>query len=588
MKESICAQYEREIVLKNEIEEINTDVGYYDKMGMYIPGSPELGKAAHERNIKLFNQRIESKWQSEYGKYYDKNKEEAFTVKFNGAIKEYDNSVIVPMMKMYMACLEGKILTGYFFHNFDTTDPGNGICYVQSVTDCIDGFQDKLLVSKHFQERLSGECTDKTNILARAAVFNNDIIAEKINSATHASLDITAIPWDRPLDGFKDIFDQKIAGAQLVLEKYQNALSGAVFSLVGKVIDSRPADALVSFAIVANKKVKMVTLAAERKYFVTAVVGELAEIFGISGRAGIDQLRHYVDIEVRHIEATNIKMTGIQTGKFAVLVDMKEAEVLKAASNGTEASAIAKTLHSVEEVKANIFPNTFRSKLAQLKSASPSSISGASMNAIPFSGSVLSGAFQIFAITHAGLPKEFTVESTSRLAGNILMAAGSVADSIERLMTNFNNIRWNAQIRVAMGGSFQRTMMSSIRFVKWLGGAAGVVGVIFDFYNFGMEIHKGHNDIAAAYFCSAIGGGILTYAVLFSVILSPAWIVAAVILMLGAAIYLTLNIKTDIQLWLISCLWRKIPLDESAIPAIWPTGSIEIEAFSKALQSGAQ
>lgn len=210
------------------------------------------------------------------------------------------------------------------------------------------------------------------------------------------------------------------------------------------------------------------------------------------------------------------------------------------------------------------------------------------MNAIPFSGSVLSGAFQIFAITHAGLPKEFTVESTSRFAGNILMAAGSVADSIERLLTNFKNIRWNAQIRVAMGGSFQRTMMGTIKFVKWLGGAAGVIGVAFDLYNVGSELKKGHKDIAAAYFCSAVGGAILTAAVLFNIVLAPVWVVIAVALMLGAAIYLALNIKNDIQLWFMACLWRKIPSGESTHPVIWPTGSIEIDALSKALQSGAQ
>jgi len=40
----------------------------------------------------------------------------------------------------------------------------------------------------------------------------------------------------------------------LVLEKYQNALNGAVYSLIEKTINSSPVDALVSFAVVANKK----------------------------------------------------------------------------------------------------------------------------------------------------------------------------------------------------------------------------------------------------------------------------------------------------------------------------------------------
>ncbi|CNE41288.1 T6SS effector BTH_I2691 family protein [Yersinia pseudotuberculosis] len=588
LKESVSAQYEREIVFNNQVEEINTGIGYYHPNGMYIPGSPVLGEVMHEKNIQMLDQRVQAKWLAEYGKFYDEAKEKAFTDSFNAALKNYDSTVIVPMMKMFMECLEGKILVGYFTHNFDTQDPDSGISYVQSATDCIDGFQDKLLVSNYFQQRLSGSCTDKSNVLARAAVFNNDIFAEKINTSIHTSIDVTELPWDRPADGFKDIFAQKIAGAQLVLEKYQNALNGALYSLIEKAINSKPADALVSFAVVANKKVKLVTLVAERKYFVTAVVEELAQVFGIGGRSAIDKLRHYVDIEVRHIEATNMKMTGKQTSTFALLVDLDAVDNMKATGASAGASAMAKTLYSVEEVKATIFPNTFRSKLAQLKGSSPSSISNSTMNAIPFSGSVLSGAFQIFAITHAGLPKAFTVEATSRFAGNILMAVGSVADSVERLLTNFKSIRWNAQIRVAAGGNVQRMIMSSIKFIKWLGGAAGIVGVMFDFYNFGVEIRKKNYDIAVAYACSAIGGGILTIAVFLNITLAPAWIIVAVVLMIGAAIYLALNIKNDIQLWLMSCLWRKIPTGESIIPAIWPTSSIEIEALGKALQSGTQ
>jgi hypothetical protein len=585
LKQSTCAQYERNIVFNDQVEEINAGVGSFNINGVFIPGSPAMEEMLHERNIEQLGQKIEKKWEAEYGKYYDKTREKAFTDAFNAALKQYDENIIVPMMHMYMECMDGRTLGDYFIHNFDTTDPASGIGYVQSVTDCIDGSQDKLLVSKYFQLKIAGVCTDKSNVLARAAVFNNDAYAGQVNATAQASIDINALPWDRPADGFKDIFDQKAGAAQLVLEKYQNALSAAVYSLTEKAINSKPVDALISFAVVANKRVHVITLTAERKHFVTAVVGELAEIFGISGRAGIDQLRHYVDIEVRHIEAMNMKMSGMQTSSFATLVDLDAVATVKAAGIPA-APAVAKTLRSVEQVKATIFPNTFRSQLARLKASSPSSLSASALKAIPLSGSVLSGAFQIFAMTHAGLPKAFAVESTSRFAGNILMAAGSVADSIERVLTNFREIRWRAQIRVAMGGRFERNTMTMLKGIKWFGGGAGIIGVVFDAVNALSEAWKGYYDTAIAYGLSAFGGGILTYGVLFSVVLSPAWIIIAVFLMLGAAIYLSLNIKNDIQLWLMSCLWRKIPPGDSAVPEIWPTSAIEIDAFGKALASG--
>ncbi|MDV5142742.1 T6SS effector BTH_I2691 family protein, partial [Chimaeribacter arupi] len=560
LKRSLCAQFEREIVLNDQIAELNAGHGYYTPHGMFVPGAEAAGAALRRRHTRLLAQRVEAQWQEEYGKYYDDAQEKRFTDAFNAALREYDKAVIVPMMTLYLACVEGPELVKYFRHNFDTKDPDSGILYTQSVTDCIDGLQDKLLVSHYFQLKLAGSCTDEDNVLARAAVFNNDRFAAEINTATRVSLDITAVPFDRGADGFKDIFDQRLAGAQLALEKFQNALNGAVYSLLEHAVNARPVDALVSFAVVANKRVKLVTLTAERKHFVTAVVEELAGIFDVSRRATSDQLRHYVDIEVRHIEATDMDITGTQRMTFALLVDLDAVEEVKVTGGGT--AAMAKTLRSAEEVKATLFPRTLRSKLVALKATAPASLSQSALKSLPFSGAVLSGAFQIFALTHAGLPKEFTVEATSRFAANIAMAAGAVADSIERLLRDFKGIRWNAQIRLALGAKAQRMMMRGLRFVKWLGGAAGVIGVVFDIYNAKLEWSKGKKDIAVAYACSALGGGILTYAVLFNIILSPVWITIAVVLMIGAALYLSLNIKNDIQLWLMRCLWRKIPADE--------------------------
>jgi len=213
VKESICAQYEREIVFNNEVEELSTKIGYYNANGIFIPGSPVLGEVIHEHNVQLLSQRVEKKWLAEYGKYYDEAQAEAFTQKFNHALKDYDNTIIVPMMKMYIECLGGNIMGKCFLHNFDTADTGSGIFYVQSVTDCIDGFQDKLLVAKHYQERFAGSCTDKNNIFSRAAVFNNDLFAEKVKTSTSVSIDVALVPWDKLFLGFKDIFDQKIGAA---------------------------------------------------------------------------------------------------------------------------------------------------------------------------------------------------------------------------------------------------------------------------------------------------------------------------------------------------------------------------------------
>lgn len=60
---------------------------------------------------------------------------------------------------------------------------------------------------------------------------------------------------------------------------------------------------------------------------------------------------------------------------------------------------------------------------------------------------------------------------------------------------------------------------------------------------------------------------------------------AAVILMLGAAIYIAIEGQDNIQKWLEQCLWQKIPNDnpEYKLPPIYPTMEMEMYEFKQAL-----
>ncbi|HGL4531838.1 hypothetical protein [Enterobacter roggenkampii] len=48
---------------------------------------------------------------------------------------------------------------------------------------------------------------------------------------------------------------------------------------------------------------------------------------------------------------------------------------------------------------------------------------------------------------------------------------------------------------------------------------------------------------------------------------------------LGAGAWLLSHTRNDIQTWLLSTQWRRIPADESDIPAIWPNAQMEKDGY---------
>ncbi len=87
LKDSICAQYERDIVLGEKIEESIIKAGYEDPTGESSLGALVVSILKSQRDVITLEKQVDKKWHAEYGKYYDKSKEDAFTRAFNDEIK---------------------------------------------------------------------------------------------------------------------------------------------------------------------------------------------------------------------------------------------------------------------------------------------------------------------------------------------------------------------------------------------------------------------------------------------------------------------------------------------------------------------
>ncbi|OWO78847.1 hypothetical protein B5C26_22965 [Photorhabdus luminescens] len=581
LKEAVCRQFERDQLNEYERLEVQREYpyGYYLSGGSFLPNNPALvNTSGRELDSATLKRQVQQYW-ADYEKYIDRDKEKAFMDRFTADLTRYDNTIISPMTEMYLDWMKSQILLDYFDHNFDSTDDYSGALFVQSVHDCVAGMQDKLGASRYFQEQMMSAAITPDNLLLRALVMNSDKKIAQTHGVLKTGGNYGTLAWDKIPDGLKDIAQHFHEPVSLTMEKYLNELSSTLFAVMNKAVEKVPLPALVVLAKLHGKELKVIKFVGKRKHFISAVVAVTSELGDLKQRPSSDQLRHYVDLEMRRLKIDGLPMEGDQEFNFIVLADAGEAEKTLALPEEERAKSLVKTLHSVDEICAELFPGTLRTKLAQLEASSVESAAKQLASVPPFIGCTFSLAWQISALRAAGWPKENT-EACTRFAADLVAAMGAVAETCERLLKNFQVLRLQPMLSSVLGEKLLLKVMDKIGFAVKLGGWAGIVGVLWDGYHAIDDIRKGNLGSGIAYLISAISGLVL---IIFS--LGPVGIVITLLFYFGANIYLAMKKKDEIQKWLMACLWRKIPAGEEDIPVIWPDSRMEMNAFNKLMTS---
>ncbi|ETS30717.1 hypothetical protein PTE_02663 [Photorhabdus khanii NC19] len=578
LKEAVCRQFERAQLTQDETEENEARYGSFEGE-YYIPGSEKRADTAHDLNDAALKPLVQKHW-ADYEKYIDRDKENAFMDRFTTDLTRYDNTIIAPMTEMYLDWLKSQTLLDYFDHNFDSTDDYSGALFVQSVHDCIYGMQDKLGASHYFQAQMMSTTITPENLLLRALVMNSDKKIAQTHGVLKTGGNYGALAWDKIPDGLKDIAEHFHAPVSITMEKYLNELSSTLFAVMNKAVEKAPLPSLVLLAKLHGKELKVIKFVGERKHFISAVVTQMSLIGDLTQRSSSDQLRHYVDIEMRRLKIEGLPMEGRQEFNFITLANVGEAEKTRALPEAERAKSLVKTLHSVDEIRVALFPGTLRTKLAQLQGSSAESVAKQLAHVPPFVGCTFSLVLQISALRAAGWTEGKT-EACTRFAADLVAAMGAIADTCERLLNDFQVLRLKPLLGSVLGEGALTKMMQGFEVMKFIGSRAGIIGVVWDGYHAIDELFfRKNRSLGIAYLVSAVSGFLLVV-----VALSPLGIFIALVLYFGTNIYLAMKKKDEIQKWLAACLWHKIPAGEEDIPAIWPDSGMEMDAFNKLMTS---
>lgn len=586
LKESMNRQFERDAIEKNESQERNA---LYGPFGYSVNGDvpDNMYTSIGDRKVKPEAAR---RW-AEYEQYYEPSKVADFQKKFNQILQQYNDRIVSPRTEMYLEWIKGSVLLEYFKHNFDTQELKSGIEYVQTLNYCIAGMQDKVGVIRHFNDLLSGTPTDVTNILARALILNQDVLAEKLAKATEGFSDWFAIPWNGIADAFKDGIEKMRDNAAGVAGIFIGLLSGILTKQIAQALESNKVyGCFVAMGAITNKALVPLEKTGKYKEFVSEVVTQLAKESGLNSRANKDSLRHYVRRELRRLRIDGLPVEVEETKKFLVMVDIDKVHEMASLPPKERAIALSKLLRTSADVEAQQF--------SRWQGAVQRGVTKAGQ-AMPFTLGVCSGILQVAALfISADIHNKKTLtadqgEAHSRFWAGVLGLGSTTLGIIETGIKQF---------RLFANAASRLRVFSSETFLRWVGYVgkafgvvAGVIAVGYDIFHSFNEFNKGHTGLAVAYGLSGFAGAWVAVAVVAALPVIGTFI--AVAILIGTAIYLAFQNRDNIQKWLVQCKWRRIPIDpddikekqdkykkiEAAELPVWPTMKMEMDELKLAL-----
>jgi hypothetical protein len=595
MKEAMIRQCARDVISETEFRAMRDKLGVNTRGVMPLLPSAELAEQSNAYLDSNLQRIVHEKWQT-YAVHYDEKQLEQSVKEFNGEIKNYDGSVIIPASEMYLAWFKSELTTSYFKYNFDETNIESGFDYIQTVNYCITGMQDKALTFRYFTEQLKKRTDDNDNILMRALVFNQDKFSERFEAYFQDKSSLWDKPWSSFADAFKDTLGQMHEAGAGYLGAFLGNLTGSVSYLLQTAAKSRLSYRLFGIMAASVRRAFIpISRVATEAEFVEDIVRVMGRNAGIAGDKTEDVLRMYVRWEVRRLKIDGLPLSGNGERNYVGAIDLETFDKLAALPENQRNYRLQESLRTEAEVDRLLF-----ARWQNHVNASFSSI----RQSVPLALGVVSMALQTAALwvsmdfSHKPLTAS-QQEARNRFWAGTLSLTGTTAGTIETAIIRFNKLgaAFSASAAEKIAGWFAATG-------RYFGAAGGLMSAYYDAVHFKEEWNNKRRGLAFAYGASAISGLYLSVAPFISwkfvgdiiailgirvgsatlgsvavsmeiVGLTLGWIMAGVLLI--SAFYISYKQTNELQKWLEKTMWGITP--SGLAPEKHPTMQVEMQSL---------
>lgn len=581
--------------------------GWYSPAGPQIP-MPKLADEMRRVSDGSRAGRVDNTWQKNYEKYIDREQVDAFGKEFDAWLLAFNEQTLVPLTRMYLAWLKSPEMVSYFIQHFDATCARSGARYIDTVHKVLKGMEDKGGVIELINEQLNHADLTRENYIQRAAFFNNDNWIEQVN----ASLQVSGqdwwfdVSWDRLGDAAAAYSGQYAPAILSGLEKLSLLWSNAMMKSIDLMLKAVPVRFSVAMLAMQGKAFSVVTAAPGTKNFVRAMtigMGELLEMSGRSGGRLYSAMQKMADKLVADLPETSSKRMVLPR-----IIDVGEVAKLREMPVKERLAKLNTALLREDELARKLFPRSLGSTLAHIQGQSGNKLAEKiTVNAVKWGGTSFSAYFQwvvLFkGLNESGLPA--TSEEQARLVANASMAVATSAELLRMVLAPLAMLEMSP-IPSRIRDFVLRVVGHNVW--KLLGFGGGLLYTGIEITEGASDIKRKKFDTGIAHLLNGAGVGIITIntsqalivrflllvgvssvaisgSALAAVFFSKAALFIGVLLVIGSGIWLVSQHRNNVQTWLLSIKWRRIPPGEKKIPAMFPNSQMELQAYSALFSS---
>jgi hypothetical protein len=338
-----------------------------------------------QRRRERADQAAEHAWT----KYLDDYREQerlTFQTRYQTELQTFDQSDIAPLAQAQANWLKHNHMCHYFEANFDPTDPESGAVYTATVSLALGGGQDKEPVSIVLGDWFKGSLTDKTNLLLRGLVLNQDSLAQALHEAAKPQYtDWKQYPWDQMTANVNQALGRVLEGKADYVGVLLKQSFGALSQALKQAAQSGwLGDALFATGVMTQKPLIRVRLGDSMKNTARMVTQAIYEHSGQSPRG----LHQSVARRLHWLQAQGVNFGQASNVHTVVYLDLDTVRATPAAgtAHAQRRAVLSQAVLSAADLE-RLAPSSWRASVRQ----------GASIvkGNMPIAGGVVGAAVQL-------------------------------------------------------------------------------------------------------------------------------------------------------------------------------------------------
>jgi hypothetical protein len=502
---------------------------------------------------KSVKQARNTQWEKYQTRYGEKARSDWEQNVYVPAFQQHNDLDIVPLDKAHAQWMQSQAMLAYFVCNFDPSHLPSGIAYAQIISLCVAHTTDKVECSRLYEQWLAqGNAHAHENLLLRALMTNYTPLIDKVQEASHGSVNLVNAPWDNLVNMYKGAVEKitELSGSTWQDKlKRADGLSRLIEQMLGPIakVASQGINAVGQVSQQARLLLLLVGVQTGVPLVPVRVSGTVGQVhsklvaqllMNSDAKLSPRQIRTAVELELERLRVYDPQALHLPVNTVEFLVIDKDV-VKGVPVQGSLSEKVLQTVSAIKTVEQarkamSVSVKNILTRDARLGVAVALAQSVATYSAVKDVDTAMSHQKAWY---------------QDKLVGVGLGLVGTLAETAGQML---DRTTWG---KTPLGGKLNWTRASVLKFSgRVLGAAGGALIAFLDAKEGWCYLQERNTGLAFAYFLSAgLGAAATVLALAGSVVLGGVLFLAAIFI----AIFIEMSKDNKLEMWLERCVWGR-------------------------------